>query len=61
MAIYIHQVKVRILSSVVIALNVLVTATLCTAETNVLAGKAFALASFCRETPALFWSVSVPQ
>jgi cytochrome c len=45
MAIYIHQVKVRILSSVVIALNVLVTATLCTAETNVLAGKAFALAN----------------
>jgi hypothetical protein len=43
MAIYIHQAKVRILSSVVIALNVLVTATLCNAEPSVLAGKAFAM------------------
>jgi cytochrome c len=42
MAIYIHQAKVRILSSVVIALNVLVTATLCNAEPSILAGKAFA-------------------
>jgi cytochrome c len=45
MTIYIHQVKARILSSVVIALNVLVTATLCNAEPNALAGKAFAQAN----------------
>ena len=42
---YICQVKVRIISSVVIALNLLVTATLCSAEPNVLAGKAFAQAN----------------
>jgi cytochrome c len=45
MTIYIHQVKERILSSVVIALSVLVNATLCNAEPNVLAGKAFAQAN----------------
>jgi cytochrome c len=45
MTIYIHQVTVRILLSVVVALNVLVTATLCNAEPNVVAGKAFALAN----------------
>jgi mono/diheme cytochrome c family protein len=45
MATYRHQVTVKTLSSVVIALNVLVAATLCNAEPNVMAGKAFALAN----------------
>ena len=45
MMIYVHQVQARILLSVVIALNLLVTATLCNAEPNVLAGKAFAQAN----------------
>ena len=43
--IYIHQVQARILLSVIIALKLLVTATLCNAEPNVLAGKAFAQAN----------------
>jgi cytochrome c len=45
MIIYRRRVQARILSSVVITLNVLVTATLCNAEPSVLAGKAFAQAN----------------
>jgi cytochrome c len=45
MMIHIHQVQARILSSIDIGLNVLVTATVCSAEPNVMAGKAFAQAN----------------
>jgi cytochrome c len=45
MAISKHQVKVSFLSSVVIALNVLVGAIPCNAEPSVMAGKAFAQAN----------------
>jgi cytochrome c len=44
MAIYMHRVKARIISSVVIAFSVLAAAP-CNAEPNVLAGKAFAQAN----------------
>lgn len=43
--IYLHQLKVSIVSSVAIALSVLVNATLCSAEPNAAAGKAFAQAN----------------
>lgn len=45
MAINIPQMKVRIASSVVITVNVFLSGTLCNAEPNVLAGKAFAQAN----------------
>ena len=43
--IYLRQLKVSIVSSVAIALSVLVNATLCSAEPSVSAGKAFAQAN----------------
>ncbi|MBR1152486.1 cytochrome c [Bradyrhizobium sp. JYMT SZCCT0428] len=42
---YLHQLKVSIASSAVIALSVPVNATLCSAEPNASAGKAFAQAN----------------
>jgi cytochrome c len=45
MAINTPQLKVRIASSVVITINVFLSATVCNAEPNVLAGKAFAQAN----------------
>jgi len=45
MAIYMHRLKAKIISSVVIAFSVLATAIPCSAEPNILAGKAFAQAN----------------
>jgi mono/diheme cytochrome c family protein len=45
MAIYMHRVKARILSPVVIAFSMVAAAAPCNAEPNALAGKAFAQAN----------------